>query len=107
MDDLLSQLERYKSQDNFPVEDWEERGLNPSDEATRRGMNLAVAEFADLLIAQISTGETAPEVMHEKIQAYFDGQDNEDFDTEEREYIGDVQCELARLVGVDCGDLFI
>ncbi|RZJ93069.1 MAG: DUF4844 domain-containing protein [Hymenobacter sp.] len=107
MNDLINKLEAYKSRDNFPVEEWASRGLMPSNDDVRQGMNLAVSEFADFLIAQISDNTTEPVDLQEKVQEYFDERDNYDFDTEEREYIVDVQCELIQLVGVNCGDLLI
>ncbi|MFD2717870.1 DUF4844 domain-containing protein [Hymenobacter monticola] len=107
MNDIISQIEAYKTRDNFPIEDWETRGLMPSDDDIRKGMNLAVTEFADFLIAQISNDITEPADLQEKVQDYFDERDNYDFDTEEREYIVDVQCELAKLVNVNCSDLLI
>ncbi|MBO2007645.1 DUF4844 domain-containing protein [Hymenobacter negativus] len=107
MNQLIQQISAFKVRDNFPLEDWEGRGLNPSDEATRQGMNLAVIEFADFLISQISNGVVEHDVMLEQVQNYFDERDNYEFDTEEREYIVDVQCGLARLVKVDCSDLLI
>jgi len=107
MKHLIDQLKAYKSRDNFPVDDWEKRGLMPSDDDVRQGMNLAVSEFAEFLISQLSGGITEPTELQEKVQEYFNERDNDDFDTEEREYIVDVQCELAQLVGVNCGDLLI
>jgi len=107
MSPLIYQLQAYKDQDNFPSADWERRGLNPSDETVRQGMNLVVAEFADFLINKIYNGVTEPAELQEAIQNCLDENDNADFDTEEREYIGDVQCKLIQLVGVDCGSLFI
>ncbi len=107
MSPLIYQLRAYKDHDNFPIADWEKRGLYTSDEAVRQGMNLAVAEFADFLIDKIYTGVTEPAELQEVIQHYFDEHNNDDFDTEEREYIGDVQCKLIHLVGVDCSSLFI
>jgi hypothetical protein len=107
MKDLIDQLEAYKSRDNFPIGDWGNRGLMPSDDDVRQGMNVAVSEFAEFLITQLSGGVTEPADLQEKVQEYFDERDNDDFDTEEREYIVDVQCELAQLVGVNCGDLLI
>jgi hypothetical protein len=107
MNDLINQLKAYKSRDNFPIDDWEKRGLISSDDDVRQGMNLAVNEFADFLITQVSSGITEPADLQDKVQEYFDERDNDDFDTEEREYIVDVQCELAQLVGVNCRDLLI
>lgn len=104
---LTSQLEAYKNRDNFPIKDWEKRGLYPSNEDVRQGMNLAVAEFADFLISKISNGMTESTELQNAIQTYFDEHDNDDFDTEEREYIVDVQCKLIQLVGVDCNSLFV
>jgi len=69
-------------------------------------MNLAVAEFADFLINKISTGITKSTELQNEIQTYFDEHDNDDFDTEEREYIVEVQCRLIELVGVNCSGLF-
>lgn len=107
MNDFISQIEAYKSRDNFPIEEWNNRGLMPSDDDVRQGMNLVVTEFADFLITHISEGITEPTDLREKVQEYFDERDNYDFDTEEREYIVDVQCKLAQLVGVNCSDLLI
>ena len=104
---LISQLEDYKKRDNFPLKEWEKRGLHPSDEDVRQSMNLTVAAFADFLIDKISDRITEPAELQQEIQNYFDEHDNDDFDTEEREYIGDVQCKLIQLVGVDCSSLFI
>ena len=107
MNDLIDQLKAYKSRDNFLIDDWEKRGLMPSDDDVRQGMNLAVSEFTEFLITQLSGGITEPAELQEKVQEYFDERDNDDFDTEEREYIVDVQCEIAQLIGVNCGDLLI
>lgn len=99
MQDLISKLEAYKSRDNFPVAGWDSRSLMPSDDDVRSGINSAVSEFADFLAAQLSAGVTAQTALQEKVQKYFDERDNDDFDTEEREYSVDVQCELAQVVG--------
>lgn len=103
---IITQLEARKEQDNFPLEGWEARGLNPSPEDIRKGMNLAISEFVDFLIAQL-TASLSKEDLQERVQEYFDEMDIYDFDTEEREWIVDVQCALAHLAGVDCDNLVV
>jgi hypothetical protein len=104
-EDQLARLTFYRSHEKFPDPDWEHRELPAPDEPQREKMNKAVNEFIYFLIVLIERGDTEPEEFKENIQAYVDNWDVLHYDTDEIDFIIDVECAVMRVVGVDCSEL--
>ncbi|WP_080239348.1 DUF4844 domain-containing protein [Spirosoma rigui] len=101
----LARLTFYRNHEKFPNPDWENRELPVPDEPQREKMNKAVNDFIDFLIVLIERGDTEPEEFKENIQAYVDNWDVLHYDTDEIDFIIDVECAVMRVVGVDCSEL--
>lgn len=104
---LLKQLQLLKSKDKFPTQEWDERGLIPSDDDSRQKMNKEVNDFIEFLENQLISGQTSLIHLKEEIQTYLDEWDNLDFDTEEVEWMLDSMGEVMRIVNIDCDDILI
>lgn len=96
---MIETLNKLKDKHFFPVEEWGERGLNPSAEKTIEKMRLEVKNFIDFLIGLYQTHPTNQSAIQE-IQHYFDEWDDFDFDTEEMEFIFDAYFEILKNIKI-------
>lgn len=97
---MIETLNNLKTKQFFPLNEWGERGLNPSEPATIEEMQLAVETFIDFLISLHKTHPTNQFAIQE-IQKYFDDWDSFDFDTEETEYIFDSYFEILNEIKIE------
>ena len=104
-EDMLARLAFYRSHEKFPDADWINRELDPPDETQRQKMNGAVNAFIDFLTVLIERGDTEPDEFKESIQGYIDAWDVLHYDTDEIDFIIEVECAVMRVVGVDCSEL--
>ena len=104
-EDMLARLAFYRSHEKFPDADWINRELAPPDEPQRQKMNEAVNAFIDFLAVLIERGDTEPDEFKESIQGYVDAWDVLHYDTDEIDFIIEVECAVMRVVGVDCSEL--
>ncbi len=102
---ILARLAFYRSHEKFPDADWIHRELPVPDETRRQKMNQAVNEFIDFLTGLVNDIDTDPEEFKESIQAYVDVWDVLHYNTDEIDFIIEVECTIMRLVGVDCTEL--
>lgn len=105
MDTALHQLETYTTRNNFPAESWEARGLNPSDEEVQQDMQGAITGFVRHLQAALPTAKPGSPELTAAVQSYLEEWDTDDFDTEERDFLYDVACNVIREVGVNPEDI--
>ncbi|MDU0372452.1 hypothetical protein ACFPAF_18780 [Hymenobacter endophyticus] len=97
MDTTLHQkLEMYVTHNNFPEERWDARGLYPSPDKVQQGMQGAITGFVRHLQAAISTAEPGSPELTVSVQSFLDEWDIVEFDTEEREFLYDVACDIMR-----------
>jgi hypothetical protein len=104
-EDMLARLAFYRSHEKFPDADWTNRELPLPNETQRQKMNGAVNAFTDFLAGLIERGDTEPEEFKESIQAYVDAWDVLHYDTDEIDFIIEVECAVMRVVGVNCSEL--
>ena len=98
---MINQLLAAKEKEYFKLEEWEERGLNPSDDARQQEMRCVVNQFIDLIIEKIETKTTIDENdIFDIIEEVEDG-DYIRFDTEEREWVSEVCINIATDLGFD------
>ncbi len=99
------ELGELKNTEKFPLEEWDERGLNPSSETVRLDMNKDVNGFIDHILS--IENSTQRENVVSGIQVYVDQWDRNGFDTEEMEYIFDVMADIIRKVGLRLDEIQI
>jgi len=97
---MVETLNKLKDKHFFPVEEWDERGLIPSEESSIEEMRLAVRNFVDFLVGLHQTHPTNQFAIQE-IQKYFDEWERDGFDTEEMEFIFDEFFEILREIKIE------
>lgn len=102
---LSQQLEAYVTRNNFPAAEWEERGLNPSDEDVQTAMQQAVVDFVQHLQAILPVTSPGTPTMTAAVQNFLEEWDIDNFDTEEREFLYDVAADIMRVVEVQPEDI--
>ena len=102
-DKLLS----FKKSENFPPNEWESRGLNPSSEERISQMEQVIHEFVDFLIKKNLYEINDEDFRLHQIQEWINEWDSFDFDTEETEFIVDVMCDCMRKINFDFQKLLI
>ena len=98
--DKKAALINFKQKDKFSVEAWENRGLMAPDIGFRMELQSRFNEVADELIEII---DQEPNVKKKKnvVKNGLGLFNKNDFDTEEREFIGDLFFELSNIVNVN------
>ncbi|OWP64239.1 hypothetical protein CDA63_04160 [Hymenobacter amundsenii] len=104
---LFQKLESYVTRNNFPLADWDQRGLMPSSEETQQEMQVALVDFLRFLQSCIATLAPGSKPLTLAVQEYLEEWDIIEFDTEEREYLYDLACEILLIVGVNPDDISI
>ena len=100
---IIGKLKSFINKDKFSAHAWEDRGLNPSDDAVCSSLQELFNACAENLIE--ATGSNFNQKQLKKILRDWLGSINSsDFDTEEREFICDYFDELSKIVCVDLKD---
>jgi len=94
---LLNQL---MNNDKFDDEAWTERGLNPSNPEISQVMNQLINEIIEQITVALEA-DSADETLKQIIVSELNKIDEDDFDTEELEFLCDWYVALASLAGVD------
>ncbi|WP_139920526.1 hypothetical protein [Hymenobacter sp. DG01] len=102
---LHQQLEAYVTRNNFPAESWDARGLRPSDDDVQQEMQQSVVSFVRHLQSVLRTAAPGSSELTAAVQSFLEEWDTDDFDTEEREFLYDVACDIMREVGVKPEDI--
>ena len=76
----IEQLQQLKEKDNFLIEEWHERALNPSPQTVIEGMNQEVDKFITFLQYQIKISNSNDLI--NSVQLYFNDWHPTDYDTE-------------------------
>lgn len=97
---LITALSNFKERGKFSYSAYRDRGLNPSDDEVRDGLERFFNHFADQLMA--AARQDATEKEYKKLLKDALKMLNKNvFDTEDREFICDTFYELAGIVRVD------
>lgn len=102
---LHQQLEAYITRNNFPAESWAARGLHPSDDDVQQEMQQAVVDFVRHLQSALHTAAPGSPELMAAVQTYLEEWDTDEFDTEERDFLYDVACDIMREGGVKPEDI--
>jgi hypothetical protein len=100
----IALLEAYKCKDRFILDDWEDRAVESSTQATIDRMKKEVNRFTDFLIDKLNTNA---DNLQAQVQTFFTDWDNEEFTQEETEFIVDVEYEAMKIAGIKADDLLI
>ncbi|NML39523.1 DUF4844 domain-containing protein [Chitinophaga sp. G-6-1-13] len=100
---LITALSNFKERGKFSYSAYMDRGLNPSDDETRDGLERFFNHFADQLMMAAKQGGTEKDYKRLLMDALKMLNKNV-FDTEDREFICDTFDELAGIVRVDLKD---
>ena len=101
---MLESLNALKAKDYFPLDEWEERGLNRSNDEIIHQMNNEVKDFINFLIPLYEANLAEQQIIN-KIQIYFDNWDRKEFDTEEMEFIFDEFFYIISALNIDASKL--
>lgn len=99
----LNKLHAFLEIDKFSPLEWEKRGLNSSSSEICQLMTQAVNNCCNELI-ELCKEKSPQEAFKNSIKKYLSMVDKSQFDTEEREFIGDCFYELASIVSIDIKD---
>lgn len=99
----ISELNDLKSKQKFSDEEWEKRGLNPSEKDLCIKLEIF---FNNLLAKLISTCENKKSEKEIKnvLENYLREIDSDEFDTEEREFIADYFEEITQILKINIGE---
>ncbi|MGN7823693.1 DUF4844 domain-containing protein [Chitinophaga sp. 22536] len=100
---LITALSNFKERGKFSYSAYMDRGLNPSDDETRDGLERFFNHFADKLMTAARQGATEKDYKKLLMDA-LNMLNKNVFDTEDREFICDTFYELAGIVRVDLKD---
>lgn len=96
---LIKVLNTFKSAAKFSADKWDERGLIPSAKDLCDSLEQRFNAIVDLLISYVAnnvTGKNLATVLQNELYTF----KHIDYDTEEREFIGDTFFELAKIIGI-------
>ncbi len=93
-------LSKFKKRNKFSKKAWNERGLIPSDAQMSKFVNNFFNSCADKLIEGLNNKLPDNEIK-DLLEKQLVSLNKSDFDTEEREFIGDLFHELASIVKID------
>jgi hypothetical protein len=98
--DPINKLLTFRSRDKFSDENWEVRGLIPSDPDLSNKMDLLFNQVADVLI-EILNHDPKEKQLKGILKSGLKKFNKTDYDTEEREFICDLFQELSDIVNID------
>ncbi len=96
MKERIENLQHLLSKNFFPISEWKDRGLMPSDNDVIEQMNNEIYKF----INYINSVKESKNI-EQDLEAYFSKWERGGFDTEEMEYIFDTFFELIRECQID------
>jgi hypothetical protein len=99
---LIGKIESFRQRDKFSAEAWDKKGLNPSSPEVCAQLNSHFNFCATKLIDAINLNASVEHlvaIINDSLNAL----DKNDYDTEEREFIGDLFFELAKNINIDLG----
>lgn len=99
----LNKLDAFIKKDKFSNAAWEQRGLNPSDSEMCRELQNLFNNCASKLIEAIRADANSKQ-SNRILKSYLKSIHKIDYDTEEREFIGDYFDQLSKIVFVDFKD---
>jgi hypothetical protein len=99
---LIVEIESFIQRDKFSAEAWDKRGLNPSSPELCAQLNSNFNFCATKLIDAINHNASAEHLVA-IINDSLNRLDKNDYDTEEKEFIGDLFFELAKNINIDLG----
>jgi hypothetical protein len=93
-------LEKLKNKEKFSNEEWENRGLNPSEKSLCIKLEKS---FNDLITNLISSSnkKKSPQEIENIFEKYFKKIKSDELDTEEREFVVDYFDEIAKILKSD------
>ena len=102
--EIEEKLNSFISKDKFSDEIWEERGLIPSDHSTIKQMSDVIDSLAKRVKNAYQTGKTKEsikKILEKEIKNVIGSLM---FDTEEREFLGDLIYDLAGILEIELDD---
>lgn len=99
----LDKLNAFRRREKFSTSEWEERGLNPSDNEMCAKLQNLFNDCADNLI-EATNSDFKPRQVKSILKRWLDSIDSSDYDTEEREFICEYFDQLSKIVSVDIKD---
>ncbi|MBO9701869.1 MAG: DUF4844 domain-containing protein [Sporocytophaga sp.] len=99
----LNRLKQFKSKDKFSNEEWDKRGLIPSDQVISNELNSMLNAAAEELIQLLNNGSDNSK-LKKALKSRLKHINKSAFDTEEKEFIADYFYDLAEIVNVDFKD---
>ncbi|MEM1001272.1 MAG: DUF4844 domain-containing protein [Bacteroidota bacterium] len=103
MNEIVEELDRFLRKDKFTVAEWENRGLNPSSPELCSKMTNLLNECCEKLI-QHAQENSPTKVLRKELRAGLNSFQKSEYDTEEKEFIGDYFLELSNITLVDFKD---
>lgn len=96
----IDKLIEFKQRDKFSVQAWNERGLNPSSDELCQYLTAFFNTCADKLITEVKR-ESSSRRLKSLLNSGLSTLNKADYDTEEKEFIGDLFHQLAAIVNID------
>lgn len=93
----ILELEKLKIKKKFSVEEWENRGLNPSEKSLCVKLEKAFNDLLTNLISAINTKKSDKEIEN-IFKHYFNKIKTDELDTEENEFVVDYFDEIAKIL---------
>jgi phage FluMu protein Com len=92
-------LEKIKSKEKFSSEEWENRGLNPSENSLCIKLENSFNDLLTNLISANNTKKSDTEIEN-IFEHYFKEIKSDELDTEEREFVVDYFAEIAKILNI-------
>ena len=104
MNGTIENINTFSQKDHFSNENWLKRGLNISEEEVVNSMKILIQDFS---LQVLKNFKQNPETdnFREKFINQINGLNLNNFDTEEREWIIDLICNLADITGIQLSSL--
>ncbi|HRA72045.1 MAG TPA: DUF4844 domain-containing protein, partial [Flavobacterium sp.] len=99
MNNWVLELEKLKIKEKFSVEEWENRGLNPSEKSLCIKLEKSFNDLLTNLISATNIKKSDKEI-EDLFEHYFNKIKTEELDTEENEFVVDYFDEIAKILNI-------
>ncbi|WP_165698025.1 DUF4844 domain-containing protein [Flavobacterium nackdongense] len=99
MNNWVLELEKLKIKEKFSVEEWENRGLNPSEKSLCVTLEKSFNDLLTNLISASNTKKSDKEIEN-LFEHYFNKIKTDELDTEESEFVVDYFDEIAKIFNI-------
>lgn len=101
--DSIQKVREFIDSDKLSAQDWDDRGLHPSDDEVIEQMKTIIDGAGFKLIHGLEQGYSVDR-LHTVLRITLNATDQSLFDTEELEFIGDLFHQLAAIVQIELGN---